>query len=226
MAADHAIALRLLGLRKSPRKHVRIKKAAVKEPKRSFIDFAFAAEIAMSQIKYRYGASVDDILAYPDIGREFDKLAAGLYPGLTPLDYRLAALHVRKSRFCEAGERDLFDAIKTASVERNARDYGALENLDLDKVDGVEGIMSIVEQTSQNRELYISQTKNAKQAVLPFTQKRTLAAIASSFWTPSLATIRLVVYDIHQQLRIAPGSLWTKKLISVKGPIFNYSVAA
>lgn len=228
IAPDHALALRLLTFRKSPKKYPKlVKPAAAKEKRRDFSAYVYAAEMALTQVKYRYGASVDDILAYPEIGKEFDKLAQRLYPGMTPLDYRLAALHVRKCLTTPSkGERPLFERIKTADVERKARDYGPLARLDIDKLNRVEGIIGLIEHSRrEDRFLYIRETEDASQAAAPFTQEKTFVALGNSFWSPSLSAIRLLVYDIHQQSVIAPGSLWAKKLIAEKGPIFNYIAA-
>ncbi len=123
-ASDHAIALRLLAFRKSPRQNLRISKATAREPRRDFSAYLFAAEMTIAQMKYRYGASVDDVLAYPEIGKEFDDLANRLYPGPSALEYRLAALHVRKSRYCKSEEKSLFDSIRTDRARSNRETRG------------------------------------------------------------------------------------------------------
>lgn len=223
-APSYKIALRLLAFRKSPRRHARIAKATAIEPRRDFSAYSFAAEMAISQMKYRYGASVDDLLAYPEIGREFDALAEQLHPGLTPLEYRLAALHVRKSRYCKSDERPLFDSIKTQRAERTLQRFESLDKIDLEKFHGVDAIVGIVEEARIQRYLYITQTKDAFEALRPFTKQATFVAIGNSFWTPSLSSIFLYVYDIHGRFRNAPQSLWTKKLIHEKEPIFNMAI--
>ncbi len=222
-APDAAIALRLFQFRKSSGKVVRIPRSTVREPRRDFSSYLFAAEMASAQIRYRFGASVDDILAYPDIGGEFDRLAAQLQPGFSALDYRLAALHVRKSRYCKAEEAPLFETINTAHAENTRRDYGSLDRLDLRELDQG-GILGLVEDARQSRFLYITQARSVSQAALPFTKKETFEALANSFWSPSLSSIHLVVYGINDRYENAPQSLWAKKLIHDKTPIFNWPI--
>ncbi len=219
-----AIVLRLFQFRKSPGKLVRIPRATVREPRRDFSQYLFASEMASAQIRYRFGASVDDILGYTEIGGEFDRLAAQLMPGFEPLDYRLAALHVRKSRYCKAEEASLFDTISSARAENTRRDYGSLDRLDLQELDQVNGILGLVEDARLSRFLYITQASSVSQSVLPFTRKETFAALANSFWSPSLSSIHLVVYGIRDGYDNISQSIWAKKLIHDKMPIFNWPI--
>lgn len=223
-APSYKIALRLLAIRKSPRRNARLKKATKPEPKRDFSAYSFAAEMAIAQMKYRHGASVDDILAYPEIGQEFDALAGRLYPGLTPLEYRLAALHVRKSRYCKSEERALFDSMKTQRAESTMRECDSLNKIDLEEFHGVNAIVALVEKTRIKRYLYITQTKDAFKTLRPFIEQETFVAIGNSFWTPSLSSIYLNVYDIQGRFKNASQSLWAKKLIHEKEPIFNMAI--
>lgn len=59
--------------------------------------YRFAAEIAARHMERRDGVTLDDILCDPDLATEFDKLAASIAPGFTPLQYRWSALNLRKT---------------------------------------------------------------------------------------------------------------------------------
>ena len=58
--------------------------------------FSFASEIAMQQLNVEYGATLDDVLCDPNLAARFDEWAANVAPGHTPLEYRWAALALRK----------------------------------------------------------------------------------------------------------------------------------
>ena len=59
--------------------------------------FVFASEIAWRQIANKYcDMSLDEIFCDPRIAVQFDRLSAGFAPGYEPLDYRWAALKLRK----------------------------------------------------------------------------------------------------------------------------------
>jgi len=58
--------------------------------------FIFASEIAWRQISNKYCMSLDEIFCDPRIAVQFDKIAADFSPGFHALDYRWAALKLRK----------------------------------------------------------------------------------------------------------------------------------
>ena len=58
--------------------------------------FLFASEIAWRQISNKYCMSLDEIFCDPRLGVQFDAIASGFAPGYQPLDYRWAALKLRK----------------------------------------------------------------------------------------------------------------------------------
>ena len=58
--------------------------------------FLFASEIAWRQIVNKYCMSLDEIFCDPRVGVQFDAIAAGFAPGYQSLDYRWAALKLRK----------------------------------------------------------------------------------------------------------------------------------
>lgn len=60
-------------------------------------DFVYASEIAWRQIGNKYcELSLDDIFCDPRVAVQFDEIAAKFAPGYKPLDYRWAALKLRK----------------------------------------------------------------------------------------------------------------------------------
>src|SRR5207249_3652936 len=155
---------------------------------RDYSSYLFASEMASVQVKYRYGASVDDILAYPDIGHQFDELAKRLQPGYTPLEYRLAALHIRKSQYIEKDERARYYRLRAREAEQVAQVIGPLSGLNVQKLVPSDAIVGLLEKTDSPRFLYISQAKSLPDAVRPFTRQDTFDALANAFWTPSLST--------------------------------------
>ncbi len=54
------------------------------------------AEVAMHLLQLDYGMQLEDVLCSPDAAAEFDRLAALYAPGYQSLEYRWAALSVRK----------------------------------------------------------------------------------------------------------------------------------
>jgi hypothetical protein len=58
--------------------------------------YRFAAEMAARHMERCDGVTLDDVLCDPSLAAEFDKLAASIAPGFTPLQYRWSALNLRK----------------------------------------------------------------------------------------------------------------------------------
>ena len=58
--------------------------------------FIYASEIAWRQISKKYCMSLDEIFCDPRIAAQFDDLACKFAPGFQPLDYRWAAMKLRK----------------------------------------------------------------------------------------------------------------------------------
>ena len=60
-------------------------------------EFAFAAEIAIRSLERNHRTTLDRVLCDPRLACEFDGVAAAIAPGFTPLEYRWAALGLRKT---------------------------------------------------------------------------------------------------------------------------------
>lgn len=68
--------------------------------KTTFLDedeYRFAAEMAVRAIERRDGISLDDVICNPALAVELDKLAGEIAPGFSSLQYRWAALNLRKA---------------------------------------------------------------------------------------------------------------------------------
>jgi site-specific DNA-methyltransferase (adenine-specific) len=64
---------------------------------REIDEFEYASELAVRFLEDQRAASLDRIICDPELAAEFDKYAARLAPGFTPLQYRWAALGLRKA---------------------------------------------------------------------------------------------------------------------------------
>ncbi len=95
-------------------------------------EFEFSSEIAICYVqdqveaRERRQVSLDKIICDPDLAAEFDKIAARLAPGFSPLDYRWVALGVRKaagryaSKAKEANVLSFTDFVSTLSVKASS----------------------------------------------------------------------------------------------------------
>lgn len=58
--------------------------------------YVYASEIAWRQISSKYCMSLDEVFCDPRIASQFDQIASSFAPGFQPLDYRWAAIKLRK----------------------------------------------------------------------------------------------------------------------------------
>lgn len=61
-------------------------------------DYEFASEMAIRFLERRDQTTLDQVLCSPRLAAEFDEIAARICPGYSPLQYRWAALALRKKR--------------------------------------------------------------------------------------------------------------------------------
>jgi site-specific DNA-methyltransferase (adenine-specific) len=61
-------------------------------------DYQFAGEIAIRFLERRHGVTLDDVICDRTLAAEFDEIASRLAPGFSSLQYRWAALSLRKNR--------------------------------------------------------------------------------------------------------------------------------
>jgi site-specific DNA-methyltransferase (adenine-specific) len=87
----------LLRIRKAgelPRLDQRTRKRAPSAPEMDL--YCFASEVAMQQLCVEFNTTLDNILCDPKLAAKFDELAQSFSPGYSPIQYRWAALAVRK----------------------------------------------------------------------------------------------------------------------------------
>lgn len=58
--------------------------------------YSAATEVAVQMVALDYGLSIDELLCFPEAAATFDRIATDFAAGFTPLDYRRAALSLRK----------------------------------------------------------------------------------------------------------------------------------
>ncbi|MEE2642373.1 MAG: DNA methyltransferase [Planctomycetota bacterium] len=81
------------------RKSKRLPKSTRKIPRVTFEQmdaYSHGAEIALQLVMVDQGVTVDSMLCAPDVVAEFDRIAREFAPGFSALDYRWAALAIRK----------------------------------------------------------------------------------------------------------------------------------
>jgi hypothetical protein len=180
-----------------------------------------AVEFALAKVRVRYGASVDDVLADPDIGAEFETVAREITPGHSPLEYRICALQIRKNRHLERREEALFDLLDSRGVLAEVSEIGTLDTIREDRAPADPGILLVGEAL---RPLYLFRHHNLKQGAEVLRSARLVRGLEmNSLWTPDPHCIPVSFIDANE-LEDGSPRLWELRLIKDLGPVFNWPV--
>ncbi|MCA9120802.1 MAG: hypothetical protein KDB11_11490 [Planctomycetales bacterium] len=120
-------------------------------------DYLFASEIALEILLEKGTAkSLDDILCQPDLAYEFDTIASRFAPGYKPVEYRWAALKLRKQAKLA---RTRAGVLKSLKLERFGRRVSVdeLDELDLPNERGVYLVSG-----GKSKNLYAGETLNLR----------------------------------------------------------------
>ena len=217
------IVRRLLAIRKNPQKYARlgifIKPTLRTESYPSLlVEYAPVIEFSLVRLRYRHGASIDEILIDPALGQEFEAAALAVMPNLTSQSMRQAALTLRKTRFLRKSSRAELKKLKLRRLEPAWTPFQALASLDLTAVPSTPGIIEIRE---PERELYISRNANVQGVLKLLAKKDAVSIMANPFWMPNLEIIQARFLP-EPRLDVADLDRWELKLLSERSPIFNW----
>ena len=145
------------------RKSGKLKEAGIETTERTSIEwdqmepFLFAAEIAWQQISEIYAqVSLDEIFCDPRLAKSFDAIASGFSPGFTPLEYRWAALKLRKE-VSKGKLRASRVSAKDLGIRKFAdQDCQPLTQLDFQSVNHIPGVYAL--RNSDGKYLYAGET--------------------------------------------------------------------
>jgi hypothetical protein len=224
-ASDAFLNRRLMHIRKSIRRYeehgISISPTTRREPHKSIVPrYAHVIEFALIRLRYRYGASIDDILLDPDLGEEFERLASELAPDLRDIDLRLGALYIRKTRAIEKAKLAKIQALKLEVIER-----AWSKPVDLSAVNpaNVPSSPGLIELKERERYLYISRNENIRPAVEQLRTGNAFDLVANGFWTPRLDEITIQFAKGTKIGGIGVG-VWERRLIRDREPIFNWPI--
>jgi site-specific DNA-methyltransferase (adenine-specific) len=171
-------------------------------------EFAFASEFAATELKYKTGATIDDILCDPGLASQFDSIARRLAPGFMPFEYRWAILSIRK-----AGRHEKLPA-SFQMPEFKGRFRLVIDPLE--KVPDASGVYLLHE---KQKLLYARSTEHLRHGVELHRNPKVLRAITEKLWKPNPEDF-VVSYAVLLQKKTLLQAL-EKKIVEERKPIFN-----
>jgi hypothetical protein len=172
-------------------------------------DYAFACEFAATELKYKTGASIDDILCDPILAKSFDEIASKLAPGYSSFRYRWGILSIRK-----AGRHAEW---KPDYQMPEFKNWFKLASDPIDKVPDDKGVY-LLHEHGKKKPLYARSTEHLRHAVEQHRRPELLSVILDKFWVPDPDKF-LVSYAIVPVRKLLKPL--ERKIIEERKPVFN-----
>lgn len=174
-------------------------------------DYRYAAEIAVRFLEKRDDTTLDEIICDPGQAMEFDSIASGICPGYSPLEYRWAALNLRKSSGLKP-ER-MSHIVRPTGVR-----LGPISELEQDDLPNSQGLYIFY---GGSETLYVGESGNLKSRLKKHLDHSDNKELARWFWKNGFSDVNLEVQELpvetNQKIRKALES----ELIATRHPLFN-----
>lgn len=174
-------------------------------------EYRFASEVAARFIEHRDGLTVDQVICDPIVAAEFDTIAARIAPGYSPLQYRWAALNLRKSK--RLRPESLSQVVSSISV-----DLGPVDNLDLNRIPTAQGIYLFYSATAA---LYVGETTNLRRRIGKHLDHSDNKGLAHWLWENGFSQVHLEIRALPDATSQRVRTALERELIASRSPLFN-----
>ncbi len=174
-------------------------------------EYRFASEVAARFLEHQRGLTIDQILCDPETASEFDSLAASICPGYSPLQYRWAALNLRKSK-------RLRPETGSQLVSSTSSDLGPVKDLDVGSIPVRQGIYIFYGATVT---LYIGETTNLRRRVAKHLDHSDNKGLAHWLWQNGFSQAHLEIRVLPEKTSPRVRCALERELIQSCKPIFN-----
>jgi hypothetical protein len=220
-APEAAINLRLLSIRKQSSHEFRNTEQPARA--RGIVErLGLGVEAAMRYIAVRFGASVDDMLAHPEIGRAFVEFARRISRGGSDVDYRLCALQIRKGRHISGKYEERVAELNERMIGRRWRSIGSPAEAAWKEVPTGAGL---VELRAPEQSLYVLRTRRIEESI---EQTFSREAVERLLRSDILSEVRVCDTQLRvigrKDLPAGTPKAWELFLIRRYAPRFNWPV--
>ena len=223
---DVHLCKRIQTIRKSKRHYaaqgIALSPTARKEPQPSIAPtHAHIIEFALVRIRYRFDASIEDILLEPQLGGLFESLCFEVAPELSPQEVRLGALYLRKTRFLENKLRPTVSRLNLSVLDNKWSCLMPLSEIEASAIPEEAGILELCD---DSRVLYVNRVKNL-QSPLPGLKDESgaLSIFSGPIWQPKPSTIGFR-YALGKQIDGVSLKTWEIGLIYALRPALNWPI--
>ena len=184
---------------------------AKRTPIRHEDEYRFAAEMAIRFLERRDGISLDSIICDPERAAEFDGFAASIAPGYSPLQYRWAALNLRK-----------MSRLKPELLARVSRPDSVatylVDGLDVAIVPSQQGLYIFF---TSSAVLYIGEAENLRTRLKKHLDHSDNKGLARWIWAQGTSDLHLEIQLLAPETRTIVRRALETELIRSRSPVFN-----
>jgi predicted GIY-YIG superfamily endonuclease len=174
-------------------------------------EYRFAAEIAVRFLERRDEISLDQIICDPDRVTEFDDVAQRIAPGYSPLQYRWAALGLRKAKKLEP---ELVGRIAPPIHVTNLR-VSEIASEDLPVSQGLYLFFAA------DQLLYVGETENLRKRLKKHLEHSDNKGLARWIWEFGIEKLHLEMQILEDKTETRVRRALELELIRSRQPIFN-----
>ena len=174
-------------------------------------EYRFASEIAARFLERRDGISLDTIICNPDKVSEFDRVAARIVPGYSSLQYRWAALGLRK-------KKKLPPEISCRIVPPVNVINQPVNEIVPDELPTSQGLYLFI---STSQLLYVGETENLRKRLKKHLEHSDNKGLAHWIWEYGTEDLHLEMQILNSQTKTSVRKAIELELIRSRQPIFN-----
>lgn len=220
-ASQFQIAMRLFALRKQASDL--ISKTSRQTRTRDLLSkYGPGTEAAMLRTTARFGASVDDMVAHPQVGREFVRLAKKISPGGTAKEYRLSALQIRKSRNLSHSDQQQTEKLHASELDLRWTELGSPG-----KLSGVSAHAryGLAELTDRGEPLFVLRTRRLAEVIETAFSPTVVDRMLAESWFSEAPTDLSVRYVANQDLPHSVAARpWELVILRDQQPPLNWPI--
>ncbi len=174
-------------------------------------DYRFAAEIAARVLQRRDGLALDAILCDPVLCRQLDELAMEIAPGFSPLQYRWAALNLRKAK-------KLSPEILGRVIQSETVLSFRVDGLSAEAIPTNQGLYVFYDPPQT---LYVGEASNLRSRLKKHLDHSDNRGLARWLWEHGTAEALLEIHVLPRETPTTHRRALETELIRSRNPLFN-----
>lgn len=174
-------------------------------------DYEFASEMAIRFLERRDQITLDQVLCSPRLAAEFDELAARICPGHSPLQYRWAALALRKKRRLKPEHMaHVIQPVQVLNV--------TVASISLIQIPATQGLYVFFDRT---RVLYVGESGNLRKRIRKHLEHSDNKGLARWLWDHGSEDLSLEVQVLPESTSTRSRKALEAELIYSRRSEFN-----